>query len=101
MPALRHRFDRSLARLAVAAALVAALGLGACGRKGALDSPPGAAADPPAPRASGLAGLRPTQPSRQAAAKPAENVEPSFDEEGNPIAPKGQKKRFLLDWLLD
>jgi len=34
--------SRHCLRIALAAALVAALGLGACGRKGPLDPPPGA-----------------------------------------------------------
>jgi predicted small lipoprotein YifL len=35
-------YSRLMSRLLLAGALVAALGLGACGRKGPLDPPPGA-----------------------------------------------------------
>jgi len=35
------------------------------------------------------------QPQQTTAAEPAE------DEEGNPIVPRGDKKRFPLDWLLN
>jgi predicted small lipoprotein YifL len=42
-------FARSSYRLAALAALVVALGLAACGRKGPLDPPPGASAPAPAP----------------------------------------------------
>ena len=71
------RFDRSVARTAVAAAAVVALGLtlSACGRRGPLDAPPGYVNSPQGP------------------------IE--LDQEGRPIAPAGQKKRLPIDWLLD
>jgi predicted small lipoprotein YifL len=97
------RCDSPLARLALAAALVAALGLAGCGRKGALDPPPGAAAEgpPPAQPVSGLAGaMRPPVPG-QTTAMPVENTEVAFDAQGNPIAGKSQRQRFFLDFLLE
>jgi predicted small lipoprotein YifL len=42
-------FAHSSYRLAVLAALVLALGIAACGRKGPLDPPPGASAPGPTP----------------------------------------------------
>ncbi len=68
---------RILARIAVIGALVAALGLAGCGRKGALDPPPaaGVAVNPDAP--------------------------PAMGPDGRPIAPQGQKRRVFLDWLID
>ena len=75
--------SRTFLRLATAAALVAALGLAACGRKAGLDPPPAAAA-------AGDQG----QPG---AAPPPD----SEDADGKPIAPPGQKKSFILDWLLN
>ena len=69
-------------RLAVVGALVAALGLGACGRKAGLDPPPATAAVPDGtivvPATAGV------------------------DSDGKPIAPAtGPKRRIFLDWLLD
>ncbi len=71
------RFNRPFARTAAVVALLAlGLALSACGRKGPLDPPPAALADP--------------QPSSL-----------DVDAEGRPIAPTGQKKRLPIDWLLD
>jgi predicted small lipoprotein YifL len=71
-----------LARIAVAAALVAALGLAGCGRKSGLDLPPMAAAgDQPAPGQPG----------------PAATLGP----DGRPVPPQTDKRRTLLDWLID
>lgn len=69
--------ERILARIAVIGALVAALGVAGCGRKGGLDPPPaaGVAANPDAP--------------------------PAMGPDGRPIAPQGQKRRIFLDWLID
>ena len=71
------RFDRPVARVAVLAALLAlGLTLSACGRKGPLDPPPGAAVGPGGTLIE-------------------------LDQEGRPLAPPGQKKRIPLDALLD
>jgi predicted small lipoprotein YifL len=87
-----RRFDR-YERLVLAAALVMALGLGACGRKGPLDAPPsaavagGAVAAPqpaPAPSDGFLTG------------RPAER--PALEAPSTPTAPN---KSFILDWLLN
>jgi predicted small lipoprotein YifL len=80
-----------LAHLAAVGALLGALALGACGRKGPLDLPPSASVtqpepppgDAPDPMFSGYA--RPPQPEP---AKPPVTAQPA------------EKKRFLLDWLL-
>jgi predicted small lipoprotein YifL len=71
----------SFLRIAAVGVLVAALGLGACGRKGPLDPPPGAAA----------------------LDQPAEGP-PAIGPDGQPIPPPpptGPKKAFFLDFLLD
>jgi len=74
------RFDRAFMRLTLIAALAAALGLAACGRKGPLEPPPSAAiAAPPAGAASAQ----------------------RYDAAGKPIKPEGQRKTFFLDWLLN
>jgi predicted small lipoprotein YifL len=72
---------------------VAALALGACGRKAGLDMPPAAYA-PPAPAAA------PVDTQAEAASKPT-LFNPGFGMDAAPAAPKGQKKSFLLDPLLD
>ena len=71
------RLSCPVARVAVVAALLAlGLTLSACGRKGPLDPPPGAAVGPGGTLIE-------------------------LDQEGRPLAPPGQKKRIPLDVLLD
>jgi len=74
--------DLRLARIAAIGALVAALGLAGCGRKGGLDPPPGAtAAD--------------TSVSRP-------DLEPAIGPDGKVIAaPQGPKRSTFIDWLLN
>jgi predicted small lipoprotein YifL len=69
---------------------VAALALGACGRKGPLDLPPTSSSSSQ-PSAS-------SQPDGERA-KPS-LFDPSFGADAGPTAPKGTKKPFLLDPLL-
>ena len=66
-------------RLALISVVATALTLSACGRKGPLDPPPAASA----------------------ASQPVEQNQITEDADGNPIAPRGEKKRFFLDWLLN
>jgi len=70
------RFDRTI-RLTAISALALALGLtlSACGRRGPLESPPGAVM--------------------------TQQGQILLDEHGRPIAPAGEKKRLPIDWLLD
>jgi predicted small lipoprotein YifL len=75
-------------RLAVLGLIVLALGLSACGRKGPLDAPPGAA----------VAG---TQPAAQPAGPGAIFGAPAPAEEAAPEATQGQKRRIILDGLLN
>ena len=90
-------FVRWPAYLVLAAVLLAALSLAACGRKGGLDLPPGASlAEPaaaPPPVSSPSALLLP-------GAAPAPTVQNGFDAYGNPVAPAGQRRGFILDPLL-
>jgi hypothetical protein len=76
----------SLARFAalggLVAVLVAALGLAGCGRKAGLDAPPMAAAGDP--QAGGPPGQAPT-----------------LGPDGKPVAPAADKRKTLLDWLID
>ena len=62
-------------------ALVGALGLCACGRKGGLDPPPGAAL-----------GQEPTI---------ASGTEAGVGPDGRPVAPQAAQRRTPLDWLLE
>jgi predicted small lipoprotein YifL len=80
---------------------MAALGLSACGRKGPLDPPPGAAV----PRA---ATSEPQVPAGQIVAAPVLDskgriVQPGKKSPRGPVAaaPTGQQPNFILDWLLD
>ena len=84
---------QNLARVAAVGALVAALGLSACGRKGPLDAPPSAAghsaqavpASDGVPQ-SGLPGQQPgVRPDGRAVAPP----------------PSGENRPFILDWLVE
>jgi predicted small lipoprotein YifL len=71
-----------------------ALALGACGRKGGLDLPPNASNAPP-PVASPAAD---TETER--AAQPSV-FNPTYGSEAQPAAPKGRRKGFVLDPLID
>jgi predicted small lipoprotein YifL len=85
-------YDRLPARLALAAVLAAALGLAACGRKGPLDLPPEAALGQQSP-------APPVVPGPGEA--PVVSQQSGFDAQGNPIAPPGPRRGFILDPLLD
>jgi predicted small lipoprotein YifL len=83
----------SLFPFAVIGALVLALPLAACGRKGPLDPPPGGY-------------MLDEQSNRTTAVTRKGEVrakqEPSgYDEDGRPIVPAGQKKKLPADWLID
>jgi predicted small lipoprotein YifL len=80
-----HLIQGSKLTLLGAALLV--LALGGCGRKSGLDAPPQAAAQP--------AG-QPGQPPRS---NPLGLLEVEQDE--GPVAPAGQKRRLIIDRILD
>ena len=75
-------------------AVLAALGLSGCGRAGPLELPPGPAT--PAPSAQ----LSTPDSATPGAAREAAAVRTGFDARGNPVAPPGEKKSFILDPLL-
>ena len=81
-----RQYDRPFLRLALIGALVASLGLAACGRKGPLDLPPGAS----------LAG-------GQAAPADGEvrTSKPITGPDGKPLAPGVPSKRIPIDVLLN
>jgi predicted small lipoprotein YifL len=80
-------------RFAALAVLVAALGLSACGRKGPLDPPPGAA-----PTQSSLDG----EPAAPASAGGGPRQTGGVTAEGKAVAPppSGRNEPFILDWLI-
>ena len=83
--------------LALAAVMIAALGLASCGRKGALDPPPSAGLTTPPPYAShpslGEENYGPAPPPAGDRARTATAAPP-------PAAEPPQKKAFFLDFLL-
>jgi predicted small lipoprotein YifL len=79
------------------------MALAACGRVGPLEPPPGPAISPsasalPPPSVAGAAPPDPYSPNTAAAQEKAQKS--GFDIYGNPVAPTGQQKSFLLDFLL-
>jgi predicted small lipoprotein YifL len=95
--------DRLRAAFVVALLGATAFGLAACGRNGPLEPPPGPAAGvsptasavPPSAPASVIGGPFANGPTAQETA-----MKNGFDAYGNPVAPPGQKRSFILDPLL-
>jgi len=78
---------QTLTRIAVVGALVAALGLAGCGRKGPLDPPPGASIAEPAVVAQPGPGVGPA---------------PEIGPDGRAIAPAQPPRRTTpIDWLIN
>ena len=72
----------------------AVLALAGCGRKGPLELPPTASVPPPAAAAQANAD------AERAASKPSV-FDPTYGTDAPPTAPKGAKKAFVLDPLLN
>jgi hypothetical protein len=93
---------RVFAGLAAAVLGIAAFTLAACGRAGAPELPPGPAlsAAEPAPVLPAGPGAPPgsTDDVRQKQLDAARKN--GFDQNGNPYAASGEKKSFILDFLL-
>jgi predicted small lipoprotein YifL len=85
-------------RASLALAVVAALGLAGCGRKGELELPPGPATQPPVAASPGVPSLLPGGAGRQQ--DDATAAKTGFDAHGNPVAGPGQKRGFILDPIL-
>jgi len=81
----------ALSRWAVILLGVVALSLAGCGRKGPLDLPP---------TANGPVAAAPTDSEAEAASKPSV-FNPSYGTDAPPTAPRGARKPFILDPLLD
>jgi predicted small lipoprotein YifL len=86
------RHNRSPFSFVVIGALALALPLAACGRKGALDPPPGGYVLE--------GGTVKTPVTRRGTAPPKEKPQ-DFDEDGRPIVPDVPKKKLPVDWLID
>jgi predicted small lipoprotein YifL len=85
--------------LKLAAVLLAAMALGACGRKGGLDLPPSASA---APAGSGSTPTAQVDPDEKAAAAAQNNLFNSANPaDRSKYAPKLPPKRIILDPILD
>ena len=83
-----------LHQLIVVAAIGAfALTLSACGRKGALDPPPGGYAFE--------RGTVRTPTTNRGIQREQQAAQPQYDDEGRPVAPEGRRKKLPGDWLLD
>jgi predicted small lipoprotein YifL len=85
VPELSSPSDQKIARIALIGALVAALGLAGCGRKGGLDPPPAAAVADPA-----------------VVAQPGLGPSPEVAPDGRAVAPaQGPQRRTPIDFLLN
>ena len=82
-------------KLALVGVALLALALGGCGRKTKLDAPPQASIQP-APGQPGAADA-PAQPPRTT--NPLGLFDP--EDEDKPVAAQGQKRRIILDRILD
>jgi predicted small lipoprotein YifL len=71
-----------------------ALALSACGRRGALDPPPGGYVFEPGT-------VRTPTTSRGVRREDEAAKQPEFDDEGRPVPPEGRKKKLPGDWLID
>jgi predicted small lipoprotein YifL len=91
---------RLRASLALAVAVVAALGLAACGRKGELELPPGPATQPPVAAAPMTPSFMPSSSGARQQQDDATAAKNGFDAHGNPVAGPGQKRTFFLDPIL-
>jgi predicted small lipoprotein YifL len=78
--------NQRLVRIAAIGALVAALGLAGCGRKGGLDPPPGASI---------------VDPAVAAAPGPSPGPAPGVMPDGKPLAPPASRRSTPIDFLID
>jgi predicted small lipoprotein YifL len=87
---------------AILVVCAAGLALGGCGRKGGLDLPPNAAAQPiPGARPAVASSAPAPVDSQTEAANQPSVFNPYYGTDAPPTASKGQKKPFILDPLLD
>lgn len=93
--------DRRIVRFAVAATLLAALGLAGCGRKGGLDAPPSSMPASPQPQANMQPPLGEPAPlfGGPGFGSPAPEASPTPQQQAQ--AAPAAKKSFFLDWLIN
>lgn len=92
----------SWSKLAAVGLILSACALGGCGRKGPLDLPPGAALTPS--QAQVESGEAQTYRSQASPGSSADETlfAPSGSQGGRQmVAPRGEKKRIILDPILD
>jgi predicted small lipoprotein YifL len=85
-------------RLAAIGVLAMSLALTACGRKGPLDPPPRASAQPAGQQ---QAAEQPADPAVRQAQSGWPLGQPDAPDDLTAHTPQGQKKPFFLDWLLN
>jgi len=88
---VNSKFRRTGSGWAIVLLAATALALGGCGRKGPLDLPP---------TASSASTAAPLDSETEATRKPSV-FNPTYGADAPPAAPKGGKKSFILDPLLD
>jgi len=89
----------SWSKLAALGLILSACALGGCGRKGPLDLPPGATL---APAATAEGGSQTYRSQASSAASPESTLFAPGGVEGKQMrAPRGEKKRIILDPILD
>jgi predicted small lipoprotein YifL len=87
VPELSSSSCQTITRIAVIGALVAALGLAGCGRKGGLDPPPNASI---------------TEPQLGPGSGPGPVAGPGVGPDGKALAPaQGPQRSTPIDWLLN
>jgi predicted small lipoprotein YifL len=88
---VNRNYSPKSSRWAIILLSAAVLALGGCGRKGGLDLPPNASAQATAAE----------QADAERAASTPSVFNPSYGADAPPTAPKGRKKAFVLDPLLN
>jgi predicted small lipoprotein YifL len=95
--AVNRTTSSASSRWAALVLIAVTLALAACGRKGGLDLPPNASAQP----ATSAQSTATADSEAAAAASRGTLFDPSFGSDKPPVATKGTKKPFVLDPLLN
>ncbi len=92
----------SWSKLAALGLILSACALGGCGRKGPLDLPPGAALTPSQNQVEGSNTQTYRSPTSPGSSADETLFAPSGSQNGKQmVAPRGEKKRIILDPILD
>ena len=95
---MNRNYSPTSSQWAIILLSAAVLALGGCGRKGPLDLPPTSSAQPAAAAPTDTAA---EQADAERAASTPSVFNPSYGADAPPTAPKGRKKAFVLDPLLN